>query len=84
MRCPHSGWLTIETKNTHLDAEYARQNDDVEARDYVAVSVSDTGIDIGFLRSRLSDQTFVGPGGASSEFRCVTGRGERRDSRRRT
>jgi signal transduction histidine kinase len=39
---PHGGRLTIETKNTHLDTDYARRNDDVEAGDYVAVSVSDT------------------------------------------
>jgi PAS domain S-box-containing protein len=40
---PDGGRLTIETENTRLDADYARQNDDVEAGYYVAISVSDTG-----------------------------------------
>jgi CheY-like chemotaxis protein len=37
------GRLTIETANTRLDDAYARQNDGVEAGDYVLISVSDTG-----------------------------------------
>jgi signal transduction histidine kinase len=41
---PDGGRLTIETRNTQLDADYARRHDGVEAGDYVAVSVSDTGM----------------------------------------
>jgi CheY-like chemotaxis protein len=40
---PDGGRLTIETANTHLDENYARQQDEVSAGDYVAISVSDTG-----------------------------------------
>lgn len=40
---PDGGQLTIETKNTRLDAEYRRRQADVEVGDYVAISVSDTG-----------------------------------------
>jgi signal transduction histidine kinase len=41
---PDGGRLTIETKNTWLDANYVRQHNDVEAGEYVAISVSDTGV----------------------------------------
>jgi signal transduction histidine kinase len=41
---PDGGRLTIETKNTRLDAGNARQQDDVEAGEYVVISVCDTGI----------------------------------------
>ena len=41
---PDGGRLTIETRNTQLDADYARRHDDVEAGEYVVISVSDTGI----------------------------------------
>ena len=40
---PDGGRLTIETKKTRLDDDYARQNDGVSAGDYVEVRVSDTG-----------------------------------------
>jgi signal transduction histidine kinase/CheY-like chemotaxis protein len=40
---PDGGQLTIETANTHLDENYARQHDELSAGDYVVVSVSDTG-----------------------------------------
>ena len=40
---PEGGLLTIETENTSLDRSYARRHD-VAAGDYVAVSISDTGI----------------------------------------
>ncbi len=40
---PGGGKLTIETSNTRLDDAYARVNDNVEAGDYVVISVSDTG-----------------------------------------
>jgi signal transduction histidine kinase len=38
------GQLTIETRNTQLDVDYASRHNDVEAGEYVAISVSDTGI----------------------------------------
>ena len=41
---PDGGRLTIETRNTQLDVDYARRHNDVEAGEYVAISVSDTGI----------------------------------------
>ena len=40
---PEGGRLTIETANIHIDAEDAALEDGVEAGDYVAISVSDTG-----------------------------------------
>ena len=41
---PDGGRLTIETRNTRLDADYAHRQGDVEAGEYVVISVSDTGI----------------------------------------
>jgi PAS domain S-box-containing protein len=38
-----SGRLTIETNNTHLDADYARGNPEVAVGDYAVLCVSDTG-----------------------------------------
>jgi PAS domain S-box-containing protein len=40
---PDGGRLTIETHNFHLDDSYAAQNIEVEAGQYVLVSVTDTG-----------------------------------------
>src|SRR3546814_21060021 len=38
-----SGLLTIETENRHLDADYCRQNAEVQPGDYVMLAVTDTG-----------------------------------------
>jgi PAS domain S-box-containing protein len=40
---PDGGRLVIETANTHLDERYARDHPELEAGDFVALSVSDTG-----------------------------------------
>ena len=40
---PNGGQLVIETANTHLDEQYAAQNLEVTAGDYVAVVVTDSG-----------------------------------------
>jgi CheY-like chemotaxis protein len=41
---PDGGRLTIETSNTHIDQTYAQEHVEVLPGQYVAVSVSDTGI----------------------------------------
>jgi signal transduction histidine kinase len=41
---PDGGRLTIETKNTQLDVDYARRYNDVAAGEYVVISVSDNGV----------------------------------------
>jgi signal transduction histidine kinase len=46
------GRLTIETANTHLDENYARQFGDVTAGQYVMLSVTDTGT--GITRENLA------------------------------
>jgi CheY-like chemotaxis protein len=43
---PNGGCLTIETANTFLDQNYARQFGDVEEGQYVVLSVTDTGTGI--------------------------------------
>jgi len=40
---PNGGQLVIETANTHLDEQYATQNLEVTAGDYVSVVVTDSG-----------------------------------------
>ncbi|MEX2332955.1 MAG: PAS domain-containing protein, partial [Pseudohongiella sp.] len=40
---PTGGKLTIETRNTLLDQDYADNHDEVQAGQYVMISVSDTG-----------------------------------------
>ena len=41
---PKGGQLLIETANVHLDEQYAAQNVEVSSGDYVAVTVTDSGI----------------------------------------
>lgn len=41
---PTGGKLTIETTNTVLDTFYAARNPDVQAGEYIAICVSDTGV----------------------------------------
>jgi PAS domain S-box-containing protein len=41
---PNGGRLEIITQNVHLDQDYAQSIDGVEAGDYVAIIVTDTGI----------------------------------------
>ena len=41
---PNGGRLTIETANIQLDKTYASLHEDVNPGDYVAISVSDTGV----------------------------------------
>jgi CheY-like chemotaxis protein len=52
---PDGGRLTIETRNTRLDASYARQQGDVEAGEYVVISVSDTGVG---MAPHVADRAF--------------------------
>ncbi len=40
---PEGGKLTIETANTHLDAQYAARDSEVTPGQYVVICVSDTG-----------------------------------------
>ena len=40
---PYGGKLTVETANAHLDDNYASQHHEVQAGQYVMISVSDTG-----------------------------------------
>jgi PAS domain S-box-containing protein len=40
---PNGGHLIIETANVHLDSDYAAHNADVEAGDYIALIVTDSG-----------------------------------------
>jgi signal transduction histidine kinase len=52
---PDGGRLTIETRNTQLDVDYARRHDDAEAGEYVVISVSDTGVG---MSADIADRAF--------------------------
>jgi len=41
---PNGGKLTIETNNSFIDEQYAKQNADVVAGPYVSISVTDNGV----------------------------------------
>lgn len=43
---PDGGTVLIETQNRHLDADYVKQHPDSVVGDYVAITVSDTGVGI--------------------------------------
>jgi signal transduction histidine kinase len=57
---PDGGQLTIETANKHLDAQYAEENVEVAAGDYVMLAVSDTGTGIpASILNRVFDPFFT-------------------------
>jgi PAS domain S-box-containing protein len=52
---PQGGKLIIETLNSHLDASYAAQNNEVKPGQYVLIAISDTGVGI---PAELLDKVF--------------------------
>jgi signal transduction histidine kinase len=52
---PDGGQLTIETRNTQLEADYACRRDGVEPGEYVVINVSDTGVG---MSSDVADRAF--------------------------
>ncbi len=57
---PEGGTLTIETAEAHLDQSYAEHHAEVEAGDYVMLSISDTGTGIDeAVRNRIFEPFFT-------------------------
>ena len=57
---PDGGTLTIETAETYLDQRYAERHVEVEAGDYVMLSISDTGTGIEeAIRDRIFEPFFT-------------------------
>jgi PAS domain S-box-containing protein len=57
---PGGGVLTVETRNVHADASYARQHIGLREGDYVSLVVSDTGCGIrAEIRERIYDPFFT-------------------------
>jgi PAS domain S-box-containing protein len=62
---PGGGTLTIESRNVHVDSDYAKQHAGLREGDYVSLTVSDTGTGIPpEIRERVFDPFFTtkGPG----------------------
>jgi CheY-like chemotaxis protein len=57
---PNGGRLMIETENCHLDEEYASRHIDVNAGEYVLITVTDTGCGVpAAIRGRLFEPFFT-------------------------
>jgi CheY-like chemotaxis protein len=57
---PDGGKLTLETRNSVLDEDYARMNSEVSPGNYVMIAVSDTGLGIpGSLLDKVFDPFFT-------------------------
>lgn len=57
---PQGGGITISTSNAYLDGEYAAQHPDVATKDYVLLSVRDTGTGMDAdVKGRIFDPFFT-------------------------